>query len=87
MLTVTLDEARDRLAELVEAAARGETITIARDGIPIAKLEPAWDRARVHEAVEGLRALRERIRQRLEAEGQPPITYEEIIAWRNEGRP
>ncbi len=87
MLTVTLDEARDRLAELIEAAARGETVTIVRDGSPVARLEPAWDRARVHQAVEDLRQLREQIRLRLETEGQPPITSEEIWAWRDEGRP
>ncbi len=67
MVTVTLDEARARLTELVEAVARGETVTIVRDGTPVAKLEPAWDRARVHEAVEGLRQLREQIRKRLES--------------------
>ena len=86
MPTVTLDEARARLPELVEAVARGETVTILRDGTPVARLEAAWDRVRAHEAVEGLRQLRKQIRQRLKAEGQPPITAEEIRAWRDEGR-
>jgi prevent-host-death family protein len=87
MLVVTLDEAKDRLDELVQAAARGETITITQDGTPVARLEAAWDPARIHEAAEGLRRLREAIRQRLQSEGQPPITADEIIAWRDEGRP
>jgi prevent-host-death family protein len=34
VLSVTLEEARERLIELVEAAARGETVTITRDGTP-----------------------------------------------------
>lgn len=87
MRTVTPEEARDKLPELLDEIAQGETITIARDGIPVARIERAWDQARVHEAAEGLRQLREQIRRRLEAEGQPPITGEEIRAWRDEGRP
>ncbi len=86
MVVVTLDEARDRLSELVDAAARGEIVTITRDGLPIARLEPAWDQARVDQAVERLRMLREETKRGWEARGLPPVTVDEILAWRDEGR-
>ncbi len=37
---VSLDEARSRLSGLVDRAAAGEEIVIARDGVPQAKLVP-----------------------------------------------
>ncbi len=86
MITVTVDEARDRLPELVDAAARGETITITRGGAPVAKLEPAWDQARGDLAVEKLRRIREETKRDWEAKGLPPTTAEEILSWRDEAR-
>ena len=87
MLTVTSDEVCDKLSELLDRVAQGETVTIIRDGQPVARLGPAWDQARVDQAVENLNRRREQLRRRLAAEGQPPITSGEIRAWREEGRP
>ncbi len=84
MLTVTLDEARARLPELIEAAARGETVTITRDGTPIAELSSARperdiDQRTVDGALRDLDALQD-------DPGRPRVTVEEILSWRDEGR-
>lgn len=60
MLTVTLDEARERLTELVEAAARGEIVTITHGGTPVAKLGPAFDRQAMEEAFVDMDRIRAR---------------------------
>ncbi len=39
-VTFTVAEARDRFAELVERAVKGETVVIARDGRPLLELRP-----------------------------------------------
>lgn len=41
MTTVTVDDARRRFAELLDAAAHGETVIILRDALPVAKLVAA----------------------------------------------
>ncbi len=84
MLTVTLDEARARLTELVEAAARGQTVTITRDGTPVAELsparpEPGIDQSAVDEALRDLDALQD-------DPDRPLVTVEELLAWRDDGR-
>ena len=86
MRTVTPDEVRDNLPELLDEVARGESITIARDGVPVARIERAWDPAGIDTAIAGIRELREEIRQDWEARGLPPVTVEELLAWRDEGR-
>jgi prevent-host-death family protein len=43
MVTVTLKEARRRLGQLVDAAARGEEVMITRRGRRAARLRPAAD--------------------------------------------
>jgi len=86
MRTVTPDEVCNKLPELLDQVARGESITIVRDGVPVARIERAWDRSRIDAALEDIRQLREEIRQDWEARGLPPITVEEILAWRDEGR-
>jgi prevent-host-death family protein len=58
-------EAKTHLAALLDRVARGETITITRHGVPAAMLVPVGDAARklTHtEIVEGLRALRRRVK-------------------------
>ncbi len=39
-MQINLYQAKTRLSELVEAASRGETVTIAKAGKPLAKLGP-----------------------------------------------
>lgn len=43
---VNMHEAKTHLSELVEAAERGESITIARNGKPAVKLVPTTKKAR-----------------------------------------
>ena len=58
MTTVGLFEAKNRLSELVERAARGEEIVITRRGVSVARLLPP-ERLDAHVQA---RALAERIR-------------------------
>ena len=44
MQSVRINEAQDRLPELVEAVAQGEDITIVKDGKPVALLTSAQKR-------------------------------------------
>lgn len=84
VLRVSLDEARQRLAELAEVAARGETVKITRDGAPVAELRPARPEADVDET-----AIEEALRDLDRLQDDPnrsPVTAEERLAWRNEGR-
>jgi prevent-host-death family protein len=71
--------AKAQFAELLDQVERGETIVITRHGKPIARLVPDEEarRARVAEAIEGIKELRKHTK---------PATIEEIIAWKNEGR-
>ena len=47
MREVSITEARARLAELIGAVERGESVSITRHGKPVAQLVPAGDRDRV----------------------------------------
>jgi prevent-host-death family protein len=58
-------DAKTHLASLLDRVARGERITITRHGIPAAMLVPVRDTGQklTHtEIVEGLRALRKRVK-------------------------
>jgi prevent-host-death family protein len=71
--------AKAQFAELLDQVERGETIVITRHGKPIARLVPDEEarRARVAEAIEGIKELQKT---------GPRATMDEIIAWKNEGR-
>ena len=60
MLTVGAFEAKTHLSSLLERVERGEEVLITRHGRAIARLVPAAtaDRARVDEAIAGLKRLR-----------------------------
>jgi prevent-host-death family protein len=65
MDTVGSFEAKTHLASLLDRVAKGERITITRHGVPAAVLIPVGDAERklTHlQIVEGLRALRKRVR-------------------------
>jgi prevent-host-death family protein len=58
-------EAKTHLSALLDRVAKGETITITRHGVPAALLMPvngAETRLSHKEIVEGMRALRQRVR-------------------------
>jgi prevent-host-death family protein len=86
MESIGLFEAKTHLSELIARAERGEEVVITRHNKPVAKLVPIRDvspelvRQRL-EALAGLQAIGREIEKR-----GGPITVEEILAWRDEGR-
>ena len=80
-MEVGLFDAKNRLSELVGLAERGEEVVITRRGEPVAKLVPAkpvHDRAEALAAMERMAERRKRI--------SPPVTLDDIMEWKNEGR-
>ena len=61
MRTVGAYEAKTHLAELLDQVGVGESITITRHGVPVARLVPALDppEMTVDEAIDGIRRFRE----------------------------
>lgn len=82
---VTAFEAKTRFGDLLRRVARGEEIVITRHDKVVARIVPAEDdwRARQRRVFEELRRLREEMAGR---PGYRPITTEEILAARDEGR-
>ncbi len=65
MGTVGAFEAKTHLSELLDRVSKGETITITRHGVPAALLIPVGEAEKKlthQEIVEGMRALRKRIK-------------------------
>ncbi len=86
METIGLFEAKTHLSELVARAEQGEEVIITRHNKPVAKLVP------ISEVSPELVARRRQILQELQAIGREiekrggPLTVEEILEWRDEGR-
>lgn len=81
--TVGAFEAKTHLSALLDRVERGEEVTITRRGQPVAKLVP------VKKAAEGTQPLSEKLqalRQRMRERGFKPLTVEEILEFRDEGR-
>jgi prevent-host-death family protein len=78
--TYPLTEAKASFSELLDRVAKGEEITITRHNEAIAKLVPAKRPSRedMRQLVEDFKASRKR---------GPKATIDEIIAWKNFGRP
>lgn len=85
--TIGLFEAKTHLSELVARAERGEEVIITRHNKPVAKLVPITT-----EISPELYRKRLEILAELQAVGRDiaarggPITVEEILSWRDEGR-
>jgi prevent-host-death family protein len=86
METVGLFEAKTHLSELIARAERGEEVVITRHNKPVAKIVP------IREVSPELVARRleiiaemQRIGREMEARGGP-VTIDEILSWRDEGR-
>jgi prevent-host-death family protein len=90
METVGLFDAKTHLSELIARAERGEEVVITRHNKPVAKLVPI-DSAQPEVSAE-LVARRRQIAAEMQAMGREmakrggPVTVEEILAWRDEGR-
>jgi prevent-host-death family protein len=84
--TVGLFDAKTHLSELVARAERGEEVIITRHNKPVAKLVP------ITEVPAELVARRREIMLRMQEIGRAiearggPITVQEILSWRDEGR-
>lgn len=81
---IPIAEFKDRLSEMVAAAAKGEEIIITRHGRVEAKLVPANDAARqkrIDEAVRGIRAHQAKMRAE-----RRTSTAAERREWIDEGR-
>lgn len=72
-------EAKNHLSSLLDDAAAGETVIITKRGKPVAKLVPFAEPDAV--AVDEVFAQMRQIRKTLK-----PVTTDEILAWKNEGR-
>jgi prevent-host-death family protein len=80
MKTVGAFEAKTHLSELLAAVEKGEAFTITRRGKPVAELRPVGlDLDRRRAALESIARTKASI-------SGPPVTIEEILAWRDEGR-
>ena len=79
MKHLSVSEAKAKFSELLDQVEHGETIAITRHGKVIAQVAPneAARLQRTREAMRGIRELRKHTK---------PVTVEEIIAWKNEGR-
>ena len=71
--------AKAQFAELLDEVERGETVIITRHGKPVARIVPD-DQARKQRFDRAVVRMQERRKQ------NKPVTAEEIIAWKNEGR-
>jgi prevent-host-death family protein len=80
MKQIQASVAKAKFAELLDEVERGETVVITRHGKTIARLVPDEEarRERARLAIEKIKELRKQTK---------PVTVEEIIAWKNEGRP
>lgn len=82
MREIPASEAKTHLAQLLDAAERGETVAITRHGKRIARLVPEEEqhRQKVKQAFENMKRLAKERREKF-----GPVTIDEILAWRHEG--
>jgi prevent-host-death family protein len=79
MQTIQASEAKTKFLSILDQVERGESMIITRHGKPIARIVPekSVDSERIEQAIEGMRALRQRIGK---------LSLEEILSARDEGR-
>lgn len=82
--TVGAYEAKTHLSQLLDRVEKGESLTITRNGKPVARLVPAAPAtaAAGQSVTERFRAFREKLR----ADGVQPFTTDEIIDLIRSGR-
>lgn len=79
MQTIQASEAKTKFLRILDDVERGASVVITRHGRPVARIVPEAeiDRERVQRAIDGMRALRERVGK---------VSLEEILSMRDEGR-
>lgn len=77
--TIQASEAKTKFLSILDEVERGASVVVTRHGKPIARIVPEAevDRERVERAMRSIRELRKRTK---------PVSIEEIIAMKNEGR-
>lgn len=80
MRTVGAFEAKTHLSELLRAVERGETVIISRHGKPVARLGPIQpdNKDSLADTIAAIRRQRDTL---------PSFTVDELIGYRDEGRP
>src|SRR5690348_9939257 len=78
METVGSYEAKTHLPRLLERVAKGETITITKHGVPVARLVPVEAKTRPD--------VKQAIEQILEFRKAHPLNGEDLKEWINQGR-
>ncbi len=79
MQTIQASEAKTHFLRILDDVERGESVIITRHGKPVARISPQGeiDRERVKRATESIREFCKRTK---------PVSLEEILAARDEGR-
>lgn len=79
MREVQASDAKTHLPKLLDAVERGESIIITRHGRAIARLSPEMRHreTEIEQAMKSMRAIRQK---------KKPISIDEVLAWRSEGR-
>jgi prevent-host-death family protein len=79
MQTIQASEAKTKFLSILDQVERGESIIVTRHGRPIARIVPEVDvnRERVEQAIESMKALRQRAGK---------MSSQEILSARDEGR-
>jgi prevent-host-death family protein len=79
MQTIQASEAKTHFLRILDDVERGESVIVSRHGKEVAVISPKieMDREKVKRAFANIRALREL---------NQPVTVEEILSARNEGR-
>jgi prevent-host-death family protein len=88
-------EAKTHLPALLTRVEKGEEIIITRRGKAVARLtafapSASFDEKRtqhIHKAIANIKKLRAQVHKRNKRLGLPPVTQEEILSWKNKGRP
>lgn len=79
MRQIQASEAKSRFLQILDEVEQGDTVVITRHGKPVARLSPETERRRaeIAQTIEDIRTL---------GRSNGPITVEEILAARDEGR-
>jgi prevent-host-death family protein len=88
MTSISLSKAKTYLSALAKRVANGEEIIITNRGLPVMKLVnvKARSAANPDAFVRQIKALRQRAIAWRKAQGQAPVSPDEALSWRTEGR-
>ncbi len=79
-------EARNRFSELIDAAERGEEVTVLRHGKPVARIVPVAGSGDLAERRRKAIAMSAELGERIRARLGRVFTHEELMAARDDGK-